>query len=65
MKYICKRANRKYIPLWMYMIQALLLTLEGIINLFLLPFGYICVFTGSWSGVMLQHSINTRKHMKK
>lgn len=65
MKHIYKRANRKYIPLWMYMIQALVSILDGIINIFILPFGYICGLTGSWSGYMLRHSMNIRKAEKR
>lgn len=63
-KYIFKRANKNYIPLWMYMVQALLSIADGFINLFILPFGYLCGFTGSWAGYMLRHSFDKQKRLK-
>lgn len=64
MSYFYKRANKKYIPVWMYIIQALFSIHNGVMSLITIPFGYVSGFTGLWSEYMLRHSMEIRKKEK-
>jgi hypothetical protein len=54
-----KRANRDYVPAWMYWAGAWISIFDGIVNLFVVPFGYHMNATTSWVGYMLRHTMNT------
>lgn len=62
--WICKRANKEYIPLWMYIVEALLFIFDGVVNLVILPFGYLSGLSTSWAGNMLRHSVDVQRAKK-
>ena len=42
------------IPLWMYYARSLIEIMCALINLFTLPFGYVCTYNIHWTGRMLR-----------
>jgi hypothetical protein len=62
--WIYKRANREYVPIWMYMVDAVLSIFQGTLNLFLVPFGYKCDIVTSWCGYILRHMMDTHKERR-
>lgn len=63
--WIYKRANKKYVPAWMYMVSALTMLLDGTLNLFLVPLGYLSDIHTSWLGYILRHMMDTHERKEK
>lgn len=59
--WVYRRANKEYVPAWMYFVGALLSIFDGALNLLLVPLGYLCDTHTSWVGYILRHIMDTHK----
>ncbi len=58
---ICKFSGRRELPKWMYGVSAMLGIVDGVLELFLLPFNRFPMFGQHWRGHMLRSMKRYRK----